>query len=189
MGASYEVQDIPADLVEKAEQYRAELVGAVAEANEELMENYLEEGELTIPRSSRVSVSWLSPARHSRSLWFCIQEPRCSAHAGRCDRVPALPAGRSGRCRLQPSNEEEKLTRKASADEPLRSTGVQGCSSPVLRSLTYTRVLRYRSSGPAGSELHQRVRRSVSVSSSRCTPTRRTLLRRLPQVTFTQQSV
>ena len=32
MGSSYEVQDIPADLVEKAEQYRAELVEAVAEA-------------------------------------------------------------------------------------------------------------------------------------------------------------
>ncbi|PZR54858.1 elongation factor G [Xylanimonas oleitrophica] len=47
MGAKYETQDIPADLVEKAEQYRAELIEAVAEADEELLEKYLGGEELT----------------------------------------------------------------------------------------------------------------------------------------------
>ena len=40
--------EIPADLQERAEEYRAALVEDVAEANEELMEKYLEEGELSI---------------------------------------------------------------------------------------------------------------------------------------------
>ena len=48
MGASYEIQEIPADLQAKAEEYRAEMVEAVAESSEELMEKYLEEGELTV---------------------------------------------------------------------------------------------------------------------------------------------
>ena len=50
MGSSYEVQDIPADLVEKAEQYRAELVEAVAEAGEELMERVPRRGRADHPR-------------------------------------------------------------------------------------------------------------------------------------------
>ncbi|MBO0608695.1 elongation factor G [Myceligenerans salitolerans] len=41
MGEEYEVEDIPADLQEKADQYREELVEAVAEADDELMEKYL----------------------------------------------------------------------------------------------------------------------------------------------------
>jgi elongation factor G len=46
-GESYEVEDIPADLVETAEEYRQELVEAVAETDEELMEAYFGGEELT----------------------------------------------------------------------------------------------------------------------------------------------
>jgi elongation factor G len=48
MGAAYEVQEIPADLQEKAEEYRASLIEAVAESSEELMEKYLEGEEPSI---------------------------------------------------------------------------------------------------------------------------------------------
>ena len=48
MGAKYEVQEIPADLQDKAEEYRNTLVERVAESNDELMEKYLEEGELSL---------------------------------------------------------------------------------------------------------------------------------------------
>ncbi|GGC12042.1 elongation factor G 1 [Marinobacterium zhoushanense] len=47
-GMTYELGDIPAELQDKAEEYREKLVEAAAEANEELMEKYLEEGELTV---------------------------------------------------------------------------------------------------------------------------------------------
>ena len=46
-GMTYELEDIPADLQDKADQLREELVEAAAEASEELMEKYLEEGELS----------------------------------------------------------------------------------------------------------------------------------------------
>ena len=48
MGMTYELRDIPAELQEKADKYHEEMVEAAAEANEELMNKYLEEGELTI---------------------------------------------------------------------------------------------------------------------------------------------
>lgn len=46
-GMTYTHEEIPADLVELAEEWRNHMVESAAEANEELMDKYLEEGELT----------------------------------------------------------------------------------------------------------------------------------------------
>lgn len=46
-GMSYELRDIPAELQAQAEEYREQMVEAAAEASDELMDKYLEEGELT----------------------------------------------------------------------------------------------------------------------------------------------
>ena len=48
LGKDVRIEPIPADMVDDAERYREELVEAVAGSDEELMEKYLEEGELTI---------------------------------------------------------------------------------------------------------------------------------------------
>jgi elongation factor G len=47
-GMTYELEDIPADMVAQAEEYREMLIEAAAEANDELMDKYLEEGELNL---------------------------------------------------------------------------------------------------------------------------------------------
>ncbi len=47
MGSNYHIEDIPADLQDQAEEYREKMVEAAAESIDELMEKYLEEGELT----------------------------------------------------------------------------------------------------------------------------------------------
>jgi elongation factor G len=47
LGTTYELIDIPAELQAKAEEYREQMVEAAAEASEELMDKYLEEGELS----------------------------------------------------------------------------------------------------------------------------------------------
>ncbi len=47
MGVSFEEKDIPADLLDKAKELREQMVEAAAEASEELMDKYLEEGELS----------------------------------------------------------------------------------------------------------------------------------------------
>ena len=48
LGKDIRVEPIPADMLADAEAYREQLVEAVAGSDEELMEKYLEEGELTI---------------------------------------------------------------------------------------------------------------------------------------------
>ncbi|OJV82372.1 MAG: translation elongation factor G [Cellulomonas sp. 73-92] len=48
LGEHYETEDVPADMVELAAKYRAELIEAVAETDEELLEKYLGGEELTV---------------------------------------------------------------------------------------------------------------------------------------------
>ncbi|WP_300958101.1 elongation factor G, partial [uncultured Helicobacter sp.] len=48
MGAKYDIEDIPAELIEKANEYREKLVEAAAEQDEALMEKYLGGEELSI---------------------------------------------------------------------------------------------------------------------------------------------
>ncbi len=47
MGATYEAKEIPDDMKQECAKYRAELLEAAAEANEELMNKYLEDDALT----------------------------------------------------------------------------------------------------------------------------------------------
>ena len=46
-GMKFNYEDIPAELVEQAKEWREKMVEAAAEANEELMNKYLEEGDLS----------------------------------------------------------------------------------------------------------------------------------------------
>ena len=47
-GMKYEARDIPAELLATAEEWRSKMVECAAEADEELMNKYLEEGELSV---------------------------------------------------------------------------------------------------------------------------------------------
>ena len=47
-GMKYDMRDIPADLVELAQEWREKMVESAAEANEALMNRYLEDGELSV---------------------------------------------------------------------------------------------------------------------------------------------
>ena len=141
MGASYEVQDIPADLVEKAEQYRSELVEAVAESSEELMEKYLEEGELTIPEIKAgirqlVIAGEAFPVLCGSAFKNRGVQPMLDAVI---DYLPS-PLDVPDVVGSNPSNEEEELTRKASADEPFAALAFKVAAHPFYGQLTYTRV-------------------------------------------------
>ena len=141
MGASYEVQDIPADLVEKAEQYRAELVEAVAEANEELMEKYLEEGELTIPEiKSGIRQLVISGEAFPVLCGSAFKNRGVQPMLDAVIEYLPSPLDVPDVVGSNPSNEEEKLTRKASADEPFAALAFKVAAHPFYGQLTYTRV-------------------------------------------------
>ncbi|WP_396588524.1 elongation factor G [Bermanella sp. R86510] len=46
-GMTFQLEDIPADLMDKANEYREHMLEAAAEASEEMMDKYLEEGDLS----------------------------------------------------------------------------------------------------------------------------------------------
>ena len=48
MGTSYREEDIPSDLLDQSNEYREAMLETVAEASEELMEKYLENGDLSL---------------------------------------------------------------------------------------------------------------------------------------------
>ena len=141
MGASYEVQEIPADLVEKAEQYRAELVEAVAESSEELMEKYLEEGELTIPEiKSGIRQLVISGEAFPVLCGSAFKNRGVQPMLDAVIEYLPSPLDVPDVVGSNPSNEEEKLTRKASADEPFAALAFKVAAHPFYGQLTYTRV-------------------------------------------------
>ena len=141
MGASYEIQEIPADLQAKAEEYRAEMVEAVAESSEELMEKYLEEGELTVDEL-KAGIRQLTingeafPVLCGSAFKNRGVQPMLDAVIEYLPSPLDVPAVEGS----SPSDEEEKLTRKASADEPLAALAYKVAAHPFYGQLIYTRV-------------------------------------------------
>ncbi|MFC0581793.1 elongation factor G [Micrococcoides hystricis] len=152
LGASYEVQDIPADLVERAEQYRAELVEAVAEADEELMEKYLEGEELSI-EELKAGIRKLTIASEAYPV-LCGSsfknrgvQPMIDAVI---DYLPS-PVDVEAMVGHDPSDEEKELTRKPSKDEPFSALAFKIAAHPFFGTLTFVRV--YSGQVAAGSQV------------------------------------
>ena len=141
MGASYEIQEIPADLQAKAEEYRAEMVEAVAASSEELMETYLEEGELTVDEL-KAGIRQLTingeafPVLCGSAFKNRGVQPMLDAVIEYLPSPLDVPAVEGS----SPSDEEEKLTRKASADEPFAALAYKVAAHPFYGQLIYTRV-------------------------------------------------
>ncbi|MFJ4168113.1 elongation factor G [Paenarthrobacter sp. NPDC089714] len=141
MGASYEVQEIPADLKEKAEEYRAQLVETVAEASEELMEKYLEGEELTLEElkagirkmtiNSELYPVFCGSAFKNRGV-----QPMLDAVVDFLPKPLDVPA----MIGHDPRDEEKELTRKPSADEPFSALAFKIAAHPFFGQLTFVRV-------------------------------------------------
>jgi len=141
MGAKYEVQDIPEDLAERAEEYRHHLVERVAESDDELMEKYLEGGDLTIEE--------LQSGIRAMTIRSEIYPVLCgSAFKNRgvqpmLDAVIAYLPSPLNVPPMQghaPGNEEEHIERKPSVDEPFSALAFKVAAHPFFGTLTFIRV-------------------------------------------------
>ena len=141
MGAEYETREIPDDLQAKAEEYRAELIEAVAESSEELMEKYLEGEELTIDEL-KAGIRQLTingeafPVLCGSAFKNRGVQPMLDAVIEYLPSPLDVPDVEGS----SPSDEEEKLTRKASSDEPFAALAFKVAAHPFYGQLTYTRV-------------------------------------------------
>ena len=141
MGAKYEVRDIPADLQEKAEDYRSQLVEAVAETSEELMEKYLEGEEFTI-EEIQGGVRQLTINAEAYPV-FCGSAFKNRGVQPMLDAVVAyLPNPMdAGVVHGHDVNDEDKeLTREPSKDSPFSALAFKIAAHPFFGQLTFVRA-------------------------------------------------
>ncbi len=141
MGAKYEIEPIPADLQEKAEEYRAQLVETVAEASDELMNKYLEGEELSIAElkagirkltiNSEVYPVLCGSAFKNRGV-----QPMLDAVVDYLPSPLDVPNIKGHDVR----NEEIVLERAADANAPFSALAFKVVTHPFFGRLTYIRV-------------------------------------------------
>ena len=140
-GMKFEYHEIPAELVETANKWRENLVEAAAEASEDLMNKYLEEGTL--------SEEDVKAGLRARTLATEIQPMLCgTAFKNKgvqrmldavIDYLPA-PVDIPDVTGTDPENEETKLSRKADDGEKFSALAFKLMTDPFVGQLTFVRV-------------------------------------------------
>ncbi|MGV9769587.1 elongation factor G [Microbacterium sp. NPDC003461] len=141
MGAKYETTEIPADLADKAAEYRTKLLEAVAETDDALLEKYFGGEELTIDEI-KSGIRKLTIAGDAYPV-LCGSafknrgvQPMLDAVVDYLPSpldVPAIEAH-------DPKDEEKIIERHASAEEPFAALAFKVVSHPFFGRLTYIRV-------------------------------------------------
>ena len=140
-GMSFVEEEIPAELRDLAEEYREKMVEAAAEANEDLMNKYLEEGEL--------SVEEIKAGLRQRTL-ACEIVPAVCGSSFKNKGVPLvldavidyLPAPDQVAAikGVHPDDEERTDERHADDAEPFSALAFKIATDPFVGTLTFARV-------------------------------------------------
>ncbi|MEY3663006.1 MAG: hypothetical protein RI919_522, partial [Actinomycetota bacterium] len=141
MGSKYEIEEIPADLKEKADHYRTILLETVAETDEALMEKYFGGEELTVAEIKgairKLTInSEIYPILCGSAFKNKGVQPMLDAVI---DYLPS-PLDVPAIIGSNPSNEEEKITREPKADGPFAALAFKVMTHPFFGRLTYIRV-------------------------------------------------
>ena len=142
MGAKYEIQEIPADLAEKAAEYRERA------ARDRRRDRRRAAREVLRRRGAHGRRDQgRDPQAHRqlrdlpRALRLGVQEPRRAADARRGRRLPAVAARRAGHRGARPAtNEEIVIERHPDANEPFAALAFKIVTHPFFGRLTYIRV-------------------------------------------------
>lgn len=139
MGVSYEAKPIPAELQEQAAELREQMIEAAAEANDELMEKYLEEGGL--------STDEIKAGLRQRTLAMEIVPAMCgSAFKNKgvqamLDAVVDYMPAPTDVLAIKGINEDESEgERHASDEEPFAALAFKIATDPFVGTLTFFRV-------------------------------------------------
>ena len=138
-GMKFEYHEIPAELVGTAEEWRANMVEAAAEANEDLMNKYLEEGEL----SEEEVISGL----RARTLACEIQPMLCGTafkNKGVQRMLDAVIQYLPSPIDIPPvagvDDDEKDVVRYAKDDEKFSALAFKLMTDPFVGQLTFIRV-------------------------------------------------
>jgi elongation factor G len=154
-GMKFEYQDIPANLVEKSNEARSYMVESAAEATEELMNKYLEEGDLTEEEiigglRQRTLQSEIIPV-------FCGTAFKNKGVQAMLDAVVNLLPSPIDRPPVAGLDEDDKeATRKADDAAPFSALAFKIMTDPFVGSLTFFRV--YSGTLNAGDQVYNPVK-------------------------------
>ncbi|MFF1878197.1 elongation factor G [Leifsonia sp. NPDC058230] len=151
MGAKYAIEEIPADLVEKAEEYRQALLETVAETDDALLEKFFGGEEITVPEIKaairKLTVnSEIYPVLCGSAFKNRGVQPMLDAVIDYLPSpldVPAIEAH-------DPRDEEKVILRHADATEPFSALAFKVAVHPFFGRLTYVRVYSGRVESGAG---------------------------------------
>ncbi len=157
LGENYETIDIPAELQEKADEYRTKLLEAVAETDEALLEKYFGGEALSVEeikgalRKLTVS-SEAYPVLCGSAFKNKGVQPMLDAVI---DYLPS-PLDVPPAVGHAPGKEDVEVIRKPSTDEPFSALAFKVATHPFFGKLTYVRVYSGKvDSGVAGHQLDQ----------------------------------
>jgi elongation factor G len=142
MGEDYTVEEIPADLADKAAEYREKLVETLAEADDEIMEVYLEDGDVfdvpTLKAAIRRATlaDKLNPILTGTAFKNKGVQPLLDAVI---DYLPS-PMDVDAIVGHKVNDEDVEITRQPSDDEPFAGLAFKIASDPHLGKLIYVRV-------------------------------------------------
>jgi elongation factor G len=141
MGAQYSVEEIPADLVEKATEARHFLLEAVAEHDDELMGLYLEGQEPTVEQL-KAGIRKATIAMHIFPV-LCGSSFKNKGVQTLLDAVVDYlpsPLDIPPIVGSNPDNMEEKIVRKTDDNEPFAALGFKIMTDPFVGQLIFIRV-------------------------------------------------
>ena len=138
-GMKFTFEEIPADLVSVAKEWREKMVEAAAEASEDLMNKYLEEGDLTEEE--------ITGGLRSRTIAGEIQPMLC----GTAFKNKGVQRMLDAVIELMPSpldvkaikgfdEDEQEITRKADDNEKFAALAFKLMTDPFVGQLTFVRV-------------------------------------------------
>jgi elongation factor G len=140
-GKHWDTTDIPADLADRAAEYREKLLEAVAETSEELLDSYLENGDLT-SKEIQEGVRTGTIARDFTPV-FCGSAFKNKGVQLLLDAVVAYlpsPADLPAINGFRPGDEEVVVERMPDDGEPFAALAFKIMSDPHVGKLTYFRV-------------------------------------------------
>lgn len=139
MGMKFTYEDIPAELVDSANEWREHMIEAAAEADEELMNKYLEDGEL--------SEDEIIAGLRKRTIACEIQPMLCGTafkNKGVQRMLDAVVQFLPSPVDIPPvpgfDLDDQPATREASDDAPLSALAFKIMTDPYVGQLTFLRV-------------------------------------------------
>src|ERR671933_541312 len=141
LGTQYEVEEIPAELVEQAQEYHHQLIDAVADHDEELMETYLLDEDSVTPemlkralRAATLDIS-VTPVLLGSAFKNKGVQPLLDAVVDCLPSPLDVPPVHG----IDPRTEHE-LSRRPDEGEPFSALAFKVMSDPYVGKLTYFRV-------------------------------------------------